>query len=322
MQPSRLTPYLRPGLALVVGLLGVLLCWAYNPDPASDLVDLSWSFNAARDLLAGRDPYRHTPETNLIPYPLPAALVVLPFALIPGNSGIFLFFGLSSALLAYGTLRDGQYWRLLMFVGPGFVMAAFGKQWSPLMMAGLFYPWLSFVLVAKPTLAPPVVLTARWSRMNFALAAAVGLGLVAAAFLIMPDWPWRWLAQVGQYSGFVPLLTFLGPALALALLRVRERRARLLLLMALVPQQHYFYDQLLLWAIPQNARQMLLLNIAGWAALLAAWFILGTLFGSTNYVLLGVYMPTLLLVLFTRQEPAIPQPRAAPAAESPSAPRS
>lgn len=295
-------------MAALVGALGVGLCWFYNPAPERALVDLSWSFNAARDLLAGRDPYRHPPHVNLIPYPLPAALVVLPFALLPGGLGIFLLFGLSSALLAFALLREGQIWRLMVFVGPGFVMSALGKQWAPLLMACLWYPWLAFVLVAKPTLALPVGLSAPWSRRTFGLAAGVGAALVGVSLLIMPDWPWRWLAQVGTYTGFVPLLTPLGPFLALALLRVREPRARLLLLMALVPQQTYFYDQLLLWAVPQTPRQLLLLNISAWAGLVVAQALLGSLYGAAPFVLLGVYLPALLLVLFARpSQPPVTQ---------------
>jgi hypothetical protein len=286
-------------LALAIGLYGAVICWAYNPNAADVLVDVSWALNAARDLLAGRDPYRHEPHTNLIPYPLPAALVIFPFALIPGSFGIYLFFGLSSALLAYGLLRTNQRWRLLLFFGPGFVMAALGKQWTPLLMAALYYPWLAFTLVAKPTLSPPILLAAPWSRRSLIGAGGGGALIIGASFLLMPDWPWRWLDQVQAYSGFVPFLTFLGPVLALAFLRIRDARARLLLLMAIVPQQHYFYDQILLWAIPQTLRQMLLLTIPAWIALFTAWILLGSLYGSTPFVLVGTYLPALLLVLFS-----------------------
>lgn len=285
--------------AVAVGLLGILLSWAYRPDPAQALVDTGWAINAAWDLLAGRDPYRHTPHANLIPYPLTAALVMLPFALLPGSLGIFAFFGLSSCLLAYGMLRDGRPWRLLTFIGPGFVLAAFAAQWTPLLMAAIYYPWLSFALVAKPTLGPPVALTARWSRRTLCIAGGSGAAVGVASLLIMPDWPWRWLGQVGDYSGMVPLLTWMGPPLALALLRVRERGARLLLLMALIPQQTYFYDQLLLWYLPQTARQMVFLTSCSWIAVIVGMS-LGSLYGGTIYVLLGVYLPALVLVLLPR----------------------
>lgn len=304
---------LRPRLLLSValGLLGAVLCRFYNPAPEADLVDLGWSFNAARDLLAGRDPYRHTPFVNLIPYPLPAALVVLPFALLPGPLGIYLLFGLASGLLAFGLLREGRLWRLITFVSPAFLYSAAAKQWAPLLMAAMFYPWLSFVLVAKPTLAPPIVLSAPWTRRSFVVAAAIGLAIVAASFAIMPRWPWRWLAQVGEYSGFVPLLTLpAGPLLALALLRLRERRARLLLLCALVPQQTYFYDQLLLWELPRSRLEMLILTVASWAAVQVAWMALNTLYGAAQFVLLGLYIPALLLVLFGQRKEHAEGPQA------------
>lgn len=296
--PTAMPLWSRLLVAIAVGLFGALLCRFYNPAPEAGLVDLSWSFNAARDLLAGRDPYRHAPSVNLIPYPLPAALVVMPFALLPGPLGIYLLFGLASGLLAFGMLREGQLWSLFTFVSPAFTLAAWSKQWSPLLMAALFYPWLSFVLVAKPTLAPPIVLSAPWTRRSFAVAAAIGTAIVGVSFLLIPDWPWRWLAQVGEYSGFVPLLALpAGPLLALALLRLRERRARLLLLCALVPQQTYVYDQLLLWAVPRTLREMLLLTVISWVALQLAWAMLNTLYGAAQFILLGIYAPALLMVL-------------------------
>lgn len=313
-----MTPRLRLLSAVLVGLLGVIIGWFFEPDPTRGLVDTSWALNAARDLLAGRDPYRHTAHTNLIPYPLTAAVVMMPFALLPGSLGVFVFFGLASGLLAYGMLRDGQPWRLFTFLGPGFVLAAFFKQWTPLLMAAIYYPLLSFVLVAKPTLGPPVVLTAPFSRRTLLVAGGISAAIVLISLALMPDWPWRWIGQVGDYSGLVPLLTWMGPLLALALLRVRERGARLLLLMALIPQQTYFYDQLLLWYLPQTARQILLLSVWSWLVLLVGWYLSGTLYGGEIYVLLGVYLPALALVLLPRRPapPVAPAPPEAPAASA------
>lgn|GEM_PF-5017096 len=70
----------RLTFAIAIEIFGGVLCWAYNLDPERDLVALGWPFDAAHYLLAGRDPYRHELHANLIPYPLSAALVVLPAA--------------------------------------------------------------------------------------------------------------------------------------------------------------------------------------------------------------------------------------------------
>ncbi len=70
--------------------------------------DFGWAIHAAQRLLAGQNPY----DTPLEQYPLTAAFFALPFvALRPEVAGA-LFYGISSALLAFGLTRHG-YHRLL-----------------------------------------------------------------------------------------------------------------------------------------------------------------------------------------------------------------
>ena len=92
---------------------------------------------------------------------------------------------------------------------------------------------------------------------------------VAISLAINPHWPVEWRSQLshrspGNYG--IPLLLGGGPILLLALLRWRNPAARLLLVMACVPQSILFYDQLPLWLIPRSRLQsaaMGLLSLVG-----------------------------------------------------------
>jgi hypothetical protein len=289
-------------IALSIGLIVGILCGFLHPDLEGNLADLGWPFNAARDLLAQRDPYRHAVSIQLIPYPLTAAILVFPWALLPGNLGLIALFGGTSALLAYGLIRDGDYWRLLVFLSPSYLTAIKFMQWSPLFMAVFFFPILAPMLLAKPTLAIPVALSIRWTSARLLSVLSVGL----ISLLVMPTWPWRWLSQVGGYGGFIPMLSLLAPLFLLAALFWRNAQARLFLLLTLTPQHLFFYDQLLLWMLPQTRNQMLLLTLTSWAAFL--YMILAetlTFWDSAPYILTLMYLPALLIVLW--QQPAVQQ---------------
>ena len=186
-------------------------------------------------------------------------------------------------------------WRLLIFASAPMLMAIKSAQWSPLLYAALLLPWLSPLAVCKPTLGAPVLL---WRRSSLAwLDAAL---LVLLSLLLMPSWPWRWLAQTGDYGGFVPLLSLpLGPGLLLALLRWRDERARWLLLLACVPQHVLFYDQLLVLAVARSRGELLWLVLCGWVGLLGAltaWHTLLTPW-TQHVILTCCYLPALMVVL-------------------------
>ncbi|MCG8347630.1 MAG: hypothetical protein MI924_07605 [Chloroflexales bacterium] len=268
-----------------------------NPRLDGTLVDLGWSFNAARDLIAQRDPYRHPVSANLVPYPLTAAIIVAPWAILPGNIGLILLFGLATGLLAYGVLHDNQYWRLILFATPSYLMAVKSMQWSPLFMAVLFFPALAPILLAKPTLGFPVACSIRWTIPRL-----LGIVLIGGvSLLIMPNWPIRWIAQTGDYDGLIPLLSPLGPVFLCSLFFWRNAQARFFFLLTITPQHRLFYDQLLLWMIPQTKRQMLLLIITSWIAFFYVRQKFTTFWASGPYLLTLVYLPAFLIVLWQQQ---------------------
>jgi len=81
--------------------------------------------------------------------------------------------------------------------------------------------------------------------------------------------------------------------------------------MACVPQLMYFADQLPLWLIPQTRRESVVLSatsVIAWAGALVASIGLGRIpaFGSSLFVLAGVYLPALIMVLRRPNEGELP----------------
>ncbi len=67
-----------------------------------------------------------------------------------------MFFGLSSAALAYVITRDGL-WRVHVFMSAPFVTAALLVQFSPLLMAATFLPAVGFLTTLKPNIGLPLL---------------------------------------------------------------------------------------------------------------------------------------------------------------------
>src|SRR5262249_18508358 len=131
--------------------------------------------------------------------------------------------------------------------------------------------------------------------------------LVLLSFALVPSWPLDWIANLRRASHHLPPLLVLpvGPLLLLALLRWREARGRLLLLLACVPQIYWFYDALPLALIARSWRERLLLVLCSWVGLIGVglnpWLLetrtpQGVRWGEIA-VLLATYGPALLLVL-------------------------
>jgi hypothetical protein len=303
MRISRIkkAPYIRFVISMLVGVLVGIVLIRLNPYNEASVCDMMWAINAARDLWAGRDPYRHAPSIDLVPYPLTSAIIVFPIALFPSAIGLTILFGIVSACLAYILIRKGEYWRLIVFVSPAYFMSLKSTQWSPLFMLVLFLPFLAPILLAKPTLALPIALLIRWSPMRLLTVAIV----VAVSFIVMPDWIWRWIGQTSAYDGFVPLFSWFGPFFLISILFWQNLSSRLFFLMTITPQHRFFYDQLLLWLIPQTRRQMLVLTVSSWIGFYYIWLSFDTLWVNEMYLLATTYLPAFLIVLW--QQPVLQQ---------------
>ena len=310
----RTSPALRIPVSLGLGAWGAFITFfSLTAAPAHVAKDFSWPWRAARVLLDGHNPYDVIQATGPYPfnvglfYPLPAALIALPFApLRPPVAGA-LFFGLSAGLLAYGLTATREGWgRLPVFASAPFCMAAVLGQWSPLMTAAALLPALQFLLAAKPNLGITCWLYRPTVRGAIAAASLGVIGL-----LLVPTWPLDWkeaLEAAPRYKG--PILRgATGLVLLAGVVRWRRREGRLFLAMAALPQLSLFYDQLPLWLIPSTVWRSLALSALSWVAW-AQWYPSRALDSSVAvaepWVFSLIYLPALalLLLLPSREEPS------------------
>jgi hypothetical protein len=289
------------------GVLVAALVHALHP-PSMLAWDFTWPWRAARALLARQDPYAVIRSTGAFPfdapfkYPLPAAIVALPFAPFAGSVAGAAFAGTSAALLCFALLTRARE-RLTMLVSAPFLCAIGSCQWSPLLVAATLLPGAAGLLAAKPNLGV-ALFAARPSR------AAIfgGVLLVLVSFALVPHWPLEWAAAVRSDSPYyrVPITVGVGPVLLVALLRWRTPEARLLAAMACVPQVLSFYDQLPLLLVARTQRESLWLTMATLAAYIGGahavaragvWNQRAAPYYLQPWALAGCYVPALVVVL-------------------------
>jgi hypothetical protein len=278
----------RIAVSLAIGLASGVFCWFLMIHFHQDAADFRWALRLARHILARENPY----DTPLEQYPLTAAFFALPFLRLTPEAAAGSFWGISSALLAFGLIRDG-YGRLRVFLAYPFWAGMLTVQWSPIIAASAFFPLLLPVTMAKPQIGLPVFLT-HLSRRG-AVACAL---LAAASLVVMPNWPSLWLRQATNYQFFVPLFILPGPLLLLALFRYRDRDAVLLMLTALMPQR-WFFDAFILWLIPKSRRELTWTVFLSWGAGIWRWYHYH--YSETQvgrWAVICFYLPMLLVVLF------------------------
>jgi hypothetical protein len=286
---------LRVVVSAAVGLVTGVLCWFLMKHLHQDAADFRWALHLAQRLLARQNPY----DTPFEQYPLTAGLFALPFVRLQPETAAGLFYGISSAALAFGLTRY-SYRGLLIFLAYPYWAGLITVQWSPIIAASAFFPLLLPVTMAKPQIGLPVFLT-RLSRRGFVACIIVG----AISLIVMPRWPQLWIAQLGHYEHFIPLLVLPGPLLLLALFRYRDRDAILLLLAACMPQR-WFFDSFVLWLIPRSRREIVWTVFLSWGTGLWRWYHPPHSFTQVGrWTVLFIYLPMLAVVLF--------RPRSSPA---------
>jgi hypothetical protein len=286
-------------VALLIGLGTGIFCAYLMTHLRIGAGDFSWAIEAARDLLARRNPYSNPKQL----YPLPAALFGLPFVLLKPEIAAGVFYGISSALLAFCVTRTG-YHSLLIFFSYPYWAGILTAQWIPLIMAGTFLWWLTPAWMAKPQIGLPTALTF-FNRKNIVLCTIVALISLA----VLPHWISFWLSQIGRYSRFIPLTVLPGPLLALALLRFRSQDARLLFFTACMPQR-WFYDGFILWLIPKTRREIVFTAGLSWIPGIWRWFHPPHSFTQVGrWMVLWMYLPMLAVILLrcSDREPAPPE---------------
>lgn len=285
-------------LAAILGLACGAACFGLLSLFGIGAADFSSALGMARDLLHRRNPYARAPGPYWIPYPLPAAFIALPVEWLPDSVAAAVFIGVSAGLLCWGMLRNGEKWRLGMLFSWPFLYAVIFAQWSPLLCAIWFFPLLSPLLLAKPNIALPLVLTApfRWASV------AIAAGVLAISLALRPSWPVEWLSQIGQYQGLKPPLLALpfGPLILASMLCWRDRRAWLILSLAAMPQR-VFYDQLALLLVARNERQLFPLVASSWISFVVLWLSpsMAEMPGGWQlWVVVGHYLPATGVLLW------------------------
>jgi hypothetical protein len=281
------TMRLRVVVSFAIGLASGLFCWFLLHHFQQGAADFQWAIRAARYLLSRTNPY----DTPLEQYPITAALFAIPFVRLVPDVAAGIFFGLSSGLLAFGLTRH-SYTRLFVFLAYPYWAAILTAQWSPLIMAGAFFPILLPVTMAKPQVGFPVAMTHLSKRGVIACCAWALLSV-----LVMPHWPRLWYGQLGNYEHFFPLFVLPGPLLLLALIRYRERDSWLLLLASVMPQR-WFFDAYILWLIPKSRRELLGTIALSWGAGIWRWYHMPSSFIQVGrWAVLCFYLPMLVVIL-------------------------
>jgi hypothetical protein len=259
---------------------------------------------AAKLVLRGENPYALIGPGRTVDwqfpllYPMPAVVLAIPFTVVSTVAARAIFVALSSGLLAFAITRRA-WWPLVVFFSASWVESAGVAQWSPLLLSAWYLPAIGFVTAAKPNIGLSVLSSFRgWKP------AIVGtIGLLSISFLLLPRWPIDWLHEIRSQPHIRPLVFhWLGIPLLLAGLRLRDPRARLLLTLALVPQNPALYEGVLLFAIPTTPISATFLALASWGV-----DSLAGPFGRVNAVLVCCYLPALaILMVPNRGESAIP----------------
>lgn len=253
----------RLAISLGIAVTAALVAFLYMSKDGQPGDYLYW-WTAARAVLHGQSPYDVIPAsdpqrfTTAFFYPLPTALVTVPFAFLPYALSGAVFVGLFSGLLAFGLLTTRGPWGLVTFLSPAFLVSAINGAWTLVVTAALFLPWLSALLVTKPNLAVPA-----FAYRPTRIAVVVGGALVLWSFALQPTWLSEWIAATRTLVGHPPPIASSAAIIALVLLwRWRRPETRLVLAMACVPQQAYMYDQLPLWAVAESKDDFLWLTLS------------------------------------------------------------
>ena len=269
--------------------------------------DFVFPWQAARFLLAGRDPYAilhgNLPEPFQTPllYPLPTVLATIPVAGLPLPLAGAVMMGFSSALLAFVVTRRGWY-RLWIFASAPLVMAVNLGQWSPLVTVAALEPALGGLATLKPNIGLAAFAYHPSRRMVLGSIIVLLLSLIA-----LPRWPVEWLLAVRSLPGHpAPVLAVHGAGLVLllAVKRWRSPEGRLLLVSACVPQLLLFADQLPLLLVARTRRELMAMTALSEVAFVTWFSIHGDsdryVLAAAPYVLALVFIPALIIVLRQR----------------------
>jgi hypothetical protein len=308
---------LRDALPALIALYAVLSCWSALE--AGIVGDWRYFWPAARAVLEGQDPYAVVASRGELPlfYPGPALVLLAPFGALAPAASALCYAGLSGLGLGFAARRYGRALPPAC-LSTCFIQAIWLNQWSPLLLAGAILPGLGFILAAKPSIG-----AALWGWRPNGAAAAAGVLLTLISLVLLPTWPLEWWASVRSSHHFAgPLFRPYGWILLLAVLRWRSPEARLLLLLASVPQTTGLYESLPLFLIPKRRVWGYLLILGSYLAAVAQPYAMRQVTAlepaiAANWpvILTCLWLPALGLVLFESDpDPSAPAGPPAPGA--------
>jgi hypothetical protein len=245
----------------------VWLRYRHLPATATSDFDAAWA--AARALLAGLDPYaaiQSPPWPWTLQYPLPAVLLACPFTVLPLDVARAVFMAASTGMFAFGLSRRA-WWPLITLLGGPMLIAVSSVQWTPLLAAAVFYPWLGAVWAAKPTTG-----AALFAAYPSRRALVGGLVFVGVAFAVWPHWVEGWRHALAGAEQRPAVLRLGGILLLLGLLRWRLPEGRQLAVLALVPLSPHLYEAVPLALVARTRREMLALTVCGTLGAIAGYF--------------------------------------------------
>jgi hypothetical protein len=218
--------------------------------------DAVLSTHAARDLLAGGDPWTSNlfgivftgPPTGLLPF-LP--FVALPDALV---AGVWVAIGIASAIYSVRALALPASWLLFP---PLFMGIASGSS-APLVLALLVRAGVTddvrgivanaAAILARPYAAVPTLLLGRWRAAALAFDVALVTVPILAWSAFVPQLPAIWQASSTQANGGLSAAISPGMFLitAVGLIVLGRRRAAWLIVPALLPDAQLAYASIAL----------------------------------------------------------------------------
>jgi hypothetical protein len=294
-------------VASVVALLSCTLLVASFLEHPLRHTDFSNVWFGASMLLDGRDPYpllgpgRFFDIEYPLLYPASSFIMAMPFAIFSEPVASVLFTGISVWLMVYGITSDGWH-RLPMLASAAFIDSVMAAQWTLIMTAALFLPWLAFVTPVKPQNGLPVLAASR-SRSALWIAIGSGFVLIVASLLFLPGWPREWMKIVST-ADYVraPIMTVQGLPVVLVLLRWKRPESWLVIASACLPQTLMWYSALALITVGRTYREYVALSIISTIGFLASATVATaqvTHVGAMVWtIFLGTtYLPCVMLIL-------------------------
>lgn len=295
----------RITIAVVIGILAVITCYMSIKATPDHLPDFGTAWFGARAILSGQNPYDLVGPGLLFDwpwrnyYPATAFIAVTPLSFLSQVPATLVFVFVSFALLAYSV----ESCRWPMFFSMPVIVAASAGQWAPILSSAVGIPWLAFLYACKPTEGLALLFRGSGKQLRFALIGALILGGVSLA--LSPAWPVHWLRVLPATREIMapPIMRTGGFVVLLALLRWRQKEARFLLALALVPAVGTWYTTVPLFLIPKTRTETMVLSMTSSLGWLAQYqFVRAASETELNaqvgaMIVLTVFLPCLVMVL-------------------------